>query len=53
MKDSKYNSKYFQNKNNNDSNQIEKFVKTKKLAKPKTSDSKDLNNFVLSTVLRY
>ena len=41
----KYSNEYFQNKNNSDSNQAEKFVTPKKTAKLKTSDNKDLKNF--------
>ena len=42
IRNSKYNNDYFQNTNNNDSNQIEKFVTPKKTAKLKTSENKDL-----------
>ena len=45
IENSKYSNEYFQNKNNNDSNQNEKFVTPKKTAKLRTSDDKDLNNF--------
>ena len=46
MENSKYNNEYFQNKNNNYSNQIEKFVTPKNPAKSKISDNTYLNNFV-------
>ena len=46
IENSKYNNKYFQNKNNNDSYQIKKFVSAKKTAKHKTSDNNGLNNIV-------
>ena len=46
IENSKYGNEYFQKKkNNNDSNQTEKFVTPKKPAKLKTSDNKNLNNF--------
>ena len=45
IENSKYNNEYLQNKNNNDSNQTEKFATPKTTAKLKTSDNKDLNNF--------
>ena len=45
IENSKYSNEYFQKKNYNNSNQTEKFVTPKKLAKLKTSDNKNLNNF--------
>ena len=45
IENSKYNNENLQNKNNNDSNQTEKFARPKTTAKLKTSDNKDLNNF--------
>ena len=45
IENSKYSNEYFQNKNNDDSYQTEKFVTPKKTVKLKMSDNKDLSNF--------
>ena len=52
-KNSKYNSEYFQNKNNNDSNQIEKFVTPKEPQTPKHQTTKILTILYPSAVLKY
>ena len=53
MENSKYSNKYFQNKNNSDGNQIEKFVTLKKLRNSKYQTIKILATLHLSTVLKY
>ena len=51
IKNSKQNNEYFQNKNNNDSNQIEKLATPKKLQIPKHQTIKILTTLHPSTVL--